>query len=348
MSGRARAPPQARQRCVGCRRPAENRPSTGVRPGANTAAFDNSLPLPLLSNQPATATPLAWLVRNPGCRPKALLKPSRKTRGVNRGGTDPVVRGQQRSQRRQPGRLPPRRHRAGDRAARDALCPSVPGSRTVRSWIGSPDCSSATAFHCLPRPLLGIGSIAAHWNMLFGKTRSKPTHAPGHGDTMSRGDDHDQQVDNASLVGPIGASIICAALTASRPQRICAANATGSESQVTYQLSGSAPVADYISYETSSGPNAAGPRAVAMEDAVQRHRQQGARHQRARPRLDHVHDPGRRQGGQPSDGERGACPHRVLALTFRPAPAIRNRRQPVCVVSAADRPRVRCSPTANR
>lgn len=32
------------------------------------------------------------------------------------------------------------------------------------------------------------------------------------------------------------------------------ANATGSQSQVTYQLSGSAPVAEYISYQTNSGP----------------------------------------------------------------------------------------------
>lgn len=31
------------------------------------------------------------------------------------------------------------------------------------------------------------------------------------------------------------------------------ANATGSQSEVTYQLSGSSPVADYISYETYSG-----------------------------------------------------------------------------------------------
>jgi hypothetical protein len=31
------------------------------------------------------------------------------------------------------------------------------------------------------------------------------------------------------------------------------ANATGPQSQVTYQLSGSAPVADYISYQTDSG-----------------------------------------------------------------------------------------------
>jgi hypothetical protein len=52
-----------------------------------------------------------------------------------------------------------------------------------------------------------------------------------------------------------GASIICAALTAfATTIGICGvANATGSQSQVTYQLSGSAPVADYISYQTESG-----------------------------------------------------------------------------------------------
>jgi hypothetical protein len=51
------------------------------------------------------------------------------------------------------------------------------------------------------------------------------------------------------------ASIICAALTAfATTIGICGvANATGSQSQVTYQLSGSAPVADYISYQTESG-----------------------------------------------------------------------------------------------
>ena len=52
-----------------------------------------------------------------------------------------------------------------------------------------------------------------------------------------------------------GASIICAALTAfATTVGICGvANATGPQSQVTYQLSGSAPVADYISYQTESG-----------------------------------------------------------------------------------------------
>ena len=52
-----------------------------------------------------------------------------------------------------------------------------------------------------------------------------------------------------------GASIICAALTAfATTIGICGvANATGQLPQVTYQLSGSAPVADYISYQTDTG-----------------------------------------------------------------------------------------------
>jgi len=50
-------------------------------------------------------------------------------------------------------------------------------------------------------------------------------------------------------------SALCAMLTAvATTFGTCGlANATGSESQVTYQLSGSAPVADYISYQTDSG-----------------------------------------------------------------------------------------------
>ena len=120
-----------------------------------------------------------------------------------------------------------------------------------------------------------------------------------------------------------GASIICAALTAfATTIGICGvANATGSQSQVTYQLSGSAPVADYISYQTDSGQtqqanvplpwttqfNVVGTKVYVISAQS--------------PGIDHVHDPARRQGGQPSDRERGACPHRLLALTFRPAPA---------------------------
>lgn len=52
-----------------------------------------------------------------------------------------------------------------------------------------------------------------------------------------------------------GSSIPLAVLTAfATTIGICGvANATGPQSQVTYQLSGSAPVADYISYQTNSG-----------------------------------------------------------------------------------------------
>ena len=52
-----------------------------------------------------------------------------------------------------------------------------------------------------------------------------------------------------------GASILCATLVAfTTTVGICGqANATGPQTQVTYQLSGSAPVADYISYQTDSG-----------------------------------------------------------------------------------------------
>ena len=50
-------------------------------------------------------------------------------------------------------------------------------------------------------------------------------------------------------------SIVFAALTAvaASVAPVGQANATGSQTQVTYQLSGSAPVADYISYQTDTG-----------------------------------------------------------------------------------------------
>jgi hypothetical protein len=50
-------------------------------------------------------------------------------------------------------------------------------------------------------------------------------------------------------------SILCALLTAfPTTVGICGvASATGQTPQVTYQLSGSAPVADYVSYQTDSG-----------------------------------------------------------------------------------------------
>jgi hypothetical protein len=52
-----------------------------------------------------------------------------------------------------------------------------------------------------------------------------------------------------------GSSILLAVLTAlATTVGVCGeANATGQQSQVTYQLSGSSPVADYISYQTDTG-----------------------------------------------------------------------------------------------
>jgi len=52
-----------------------------------------------------------------------------------------------------------------------------------------------------------------------------------------------------------GSSVLLAVLTAvATTIGMCGvANATGPQTQVTYQLSGSAPVADYISYQTDSG-----------------------------------------------------------------------------------------------
>src|ERR1700704_5310318 len=43
-----------------------NRPTTGTRPGLKTAAFESAAASPLLSNQPVTQTPFAWLRREPG------------------------------------------------------------------------------------------------------------------------------------------------------------------------------------------------------------------------------------------------------------------------------------------
>src|SRR5271155_3596231 len=57
------------------------------------------------------------------------------------------------------------------------------------------------------------------------------------------------------LVGRhLGPSIFAALTALATTVGMCGlANATGSQSQLTYQLSGSAPVADYISYQTDSG-----------------------------------------------------------------------------------------------
>jgi hypothetical protein len=51
----------------------------------------------------------------------------------------------------------------------------------------------------------------------------------------------------------LGPSIFAALTAFATAAGMCAvANAAGSDSQLTYQLSGSAPVADYISYQTDS------------------------------------------------------------------------------------------------
>jgi hypothetical protein len=59
------------------------------------------------------------------------------------------------------------------------------------------------------------------------------------------------------LVGRhLGPSIFAALTAFATTVGMCGvANATGPESQLTYQLSGSAPVADYISYQTDSAPS---------------------------------------------------------------------------------------------
>ena len=50
------------------------RPTTGTRPGLKTAAFDSAAACPLLSNQPVTQTPFAWLRRKPAWAPLASWK----------------------------------------------------------------------------------------------------------------------------------------------------------------------------------------------------------------------------------------------------------------------------------
>jgi predicted secreted Zn-dependent protease len=91
---------------------------------------------------------------------------------------------------------------------------------------------------------LGIGSIAANREVPSEKKPRNATHALGRSDTMTR------EVTMTSTP-----SIVFAALTAvaAAVGPIGQAGATGSQTQVTYQLSGSAPVADYVSYQSGSG-----------------------------------------------------------------------------------------------
>jgi hypothetical protein len=92
--------------------------------------------------------------------------------------------------------------------------------------------------------LLSICSIAASQELPKPKKPRKAAHALGRSDTMTR----EVTMTNTP-------SIVFAALTAVAASvgPIGQANATGGQTQVTYQLSGSAPVADYISYQTDIG-----------------------------------------------------------------------------------------------
>jgi Mycobacterium membrane protein len=83
-----------------------------------------------------------------------------------------------------------------------------------------------------------------------GKTRKRPQMF-GWSDTISR----EMITTTRPVKARTGSSILLAVLAAfATTVGICgAANATGPQSQVTYQLSGSAPVADYVSYQTDTG-----------------------------------------------------------------------------------------------
>jgi hypothetical protein len=83
-----------------------------------------------------------------------------------------------------------------------------------------------------------------------GKTRKRPQMF-GWSDTISR----EMITTTRPVKARAGSSILLAVLAAfATTVGICgAANATGPQSQVTYQLSGSAPVADYVSYQTDTG-----------------------------------------------------------------------------------------------
>src|SRR3981081_4081531 len=52
----------------------EKRPTPATRPGLKTAVFDSAVACPLLSNQPVTQTPFAWLRRKPAWVPLTSWK----------------------------------------------------------------------------------------------------------------------------------------------------------------------------------------------------------------------------------------------------------------------------------
>jgi hypothetical protein len=82
------------------------------------------------------------------------------------------------------------------------------------------------------------------------KTRKRPQ-VFGRSDTISR----EMTMTTRPVKARTGSSILLAVLTAfTTTVGICGvAKATDPQTQVTYQVSGSAPVADYISYQTDTG-----------------------------------------------------------------------------------------------
>src|SRR5690242_18982142 len=66
----------------------EKRPSTGTRPGWNTIAFENRAPFPLLTKNPETPRPLAWLRRNPAWTPFTYSNPPMNRAGVRARGVN--------------------------------------------------------------------------------------------------------------------------------------------------------------------------------------------------------------------------------------------------------------------
>src|SRR5258707_13049918 len=95
------------------------RPTTGTRPGLKTAAFGKPAACPLVSNQPGTQTPLAWLRRKPAWVPLASSKAAIIRSWVSRDGD---------SQPPTPANAPP------TLSITAAIAPSRMGTPTLVAW----------------------------------------------------------------------------------------------------------------------------------------------------------------------------------------------------------------------
>ena len=99
------------------------------------------------------------------------------------------------------------------------------------------------------RRLRGIGSTPIPTRQLVVEKGPKRAHAVGRSDTIAKMTSRPQGKHRA--VPPI---LICVLTAFAATGGFCGvANAIGHVPQVTYQLSGSAPVADYISYQNDTG-----------------------------------------------------------------------------------------------